>query len=67
MKIIKHVQNLANDTSKKTILAAYFILTGSEKAHELMISVSRNVNKDISTNKKNEKQKENWLTQKEVI
>ena len=32
-----------------------------------MISVSRNVNKDISTNKKNEKQKENWLTQKEVI
>lgn len=66
-QVLEYINNLVNDTSKKTILAAYYILTGSDDAHKLMIAVSKNVNKDISMNKKSDKQKENWLTQKEVI
>ena len=66
LNIIKHVNSLVNDTSKKTILAAYFILTGSDKAHKLMMDIARSVNQEISNNKKSEKQDENWLTQKEV-
>ena len=65
-QILKHVKGLENDTSKKTILAAYFILTGSQPAHDLMIEIAKAVNQNISKNIKSKKQEENWLTQKEV-
>ena len=64
--IIDHVTELKSDTSKKTILSAYYILTKSDNAHKLMISTARSVNNDISENKKSNKQKENWISQKAV-
>ena len=66
VEIMEYINNLKSDASKKTILSAYYILTGLEPARKLMVEIAQKVNKKYSENTKSEKEKNNWLSQEKV-
>ena len=65
-EIMEHIKNLKNNSTKKTILTAYYIFTNLESARLLMISVANDVNKQYSENIKSAKEKDNWMSQENI-
>mgnify|MGYP003389213945 FL=1 len=54
------------DVSKKTILAAYYILEEKQTTKKIMLKSAKIVNDKNMENKKTEKQEKNWISQDEV-
>jgi site-specific recombinase XerD len=51
----------SNSKTSKTILSAIFVLTGNREIHDKMISLSNEVNEQYKSNKKTDKQVDNWI------
>ena len=64
-EIIEHL-NKGNSKTSKTILSAIYILTSNKDIHEQMIKLSTEVNDEYKTNKKTDKQTDNWLSSNEI-
>jgi hypothetical protein len=52
--------------TKKTILSALFVLTKKQSYRDVMMTVMKSVNDKNKEQKMNEKQKENWISVKEI-
>jgi hypothetical protein len=50
-----------NKKTSKTILSAIYILNSNKEIHDKMISLSNEVNEEYKTNKKTDKQQDNWI------
>ena len=64
-EIIEYL-NKGNSKTSKTILSAIYILTSNKDIHEQMIKLSTEVNDEYKTNKKTDKQTDNWLSSNEI-
>jgi hypothetical protein len=51
----------SNSKTSKTVLSSIFVLTGNKEIHDKMISLSNEVNEEYKTNKKTDKQQDNWI------
>jgi hypothetical protein len=56
----------SNSKTSKTILSAIYILTSNKEIHDKMIELSDSVNKEYKTNKKTEKQVDNWISSDKI-
>ena len=63
-KFFKFLEPLGN--KKKTYLSALYILTQNKKYHEVMIKDANEYNEQSKSQKMDEKQKKNWITQDEI-
>ncbi len=64
-KVLKYVETIPKDSTKKSLLSAYFVLTGKAKTHELMLVYAKSVNDENAKNNKSQAQEDNWITQDE--
>jgi len=65
-KIIDFLKDIPFN-KRKTTLSALVVLTDNKKYRELMLEDISNYNKDMSHQEKSETQKENWLSQEEIL
>lgn len=65
-KSIINFLDKGNPKTSKTILSAIYILTGNKEIHDKMISLSNEVNEQYKTNKKTDKQQENWISSDKI-
>jgi site-specific recombinase XerD len=63
--IIEYLENKTPQT-KKTTLSALFVLTKQQSFKQVMMQVMKQVNDENKEQKMNEKQKENWMSVKEI-
>jgi site-specific recombinase XerD len=64
-KILDYVKDKTPQT-KKTTLSALFVLTKKQSYRDLMMEVMKTVNDNNKNQKMNEKQKDNWISVKEI-
>jgi len=63
--LLKSMENISPGI-RKTSLSALFILTGSEKVHEQMLSDAKATNNQYKEQKKSVSERENWITSEEI-
>ena len=63
--ILDYLKNKTPQT-KKTTLSALFVLTKKQSFKDVMMQVMKSVNETNKEQKMNEKQKENWISVKEI-
>ena len=63
--ILEYLKDKTPQT-KKTTLSALFVLTKQQSYKDVMIQVMKLVNESDKSQKKNEKQEENWMSVKEI-
>jgi site-specific recombinase XerD len=56
----------SNSKTSKTVLSSIFVLTGNKEIHDKMISLSNEVNEQYKSNKKTQKQEQNWITSDKI-
>jgi hypothetical protein len=56
----------SNSKTSKTVLSSIFVLTGNKEIHDKMISLSNEVNELYKSNKKTQKQEQNWLSSNQI-
>ena len=66
-RILKHLEKNVHKVSRKTVLSAYFILSGKAATHKMMIVDAKSVNDDYKLNKKSDKQEKNWISKEQII
>jgi site-specific recombinase XerD len=64
-EILQFLENKTPQT-KKTTLSALFVLTKKQSYKDVMMEVMKTVNESNKDQKMNEKQKENWISIKEI-
>jgi integrase len=64
-KILEHLEDKTPQT-RKTVLSALFVLTANENYQRLMLSDCKHTNELYKSQKKSEKQEENWMSSAEI-
>lgn len=59
--ILKHLENIPNN-SRKTMLSALYVITGEKQYQEDMLKLCKVVNNEYKTQMKTEKQTQNWIS-----
>lgn len=63
--ILKHLENIPNN-SRKTLLSALYVLTNDKEYQNDMIKLCKIVNDEYKTQTKSEKQDKNWISMDEI-